>query len=198
MTNPPLQLSVITPTFQRPALLALCLRQFQAQSVGDLTCEQIVVSDGPDPAARFLVEQAGARYLELPAPRGRQGAWARDYALGHARGEYVCFWDDDNLYEPHALAALYCAASGVDLGIVRALYRFRKSVGMTALPRFWTGSFRFGDVDTMCVCVRRELALTQPWAVETDEASTEYLWLTRLAARNPTMRYVPITIGVHL
>jgi hypothetical protein len=68
-----IDLTVITATCRRPAQMASCLSQFRSQSLGDLRCEHLVVSNAVDP---------------------------------QARGQYVGFWDDDNLYEPHALARL--------------------------------------------------------------------------------------------
>ena len=134
-------LTVITPTHRRPAQLANCLSQFQQQSVGHLRCEHLVVSDGIDPHARTLCEQFSARYVERSIPGGQWGSLARDRGIQEARGQYLTFWDDDNLYEPHTLATLYTAASGVDLGIVQTRYRCRTSAGHLVLPRTWSGQF---------------------------------------------------------
>ena len=51
--EPRIDLSVITATWHRPQLLALCLAQFSQQSIGNLRCEHIVVSDGSDDRARL-------------------------------------------------------------------------------------------------------------------------------------------------
>ncbi len=53
------QLSVITATCRRPALLASCLNQFKNQVYSGFTCEHIVVSDGTDSTARFLAARWG-------------------------------------------------------------------------------------------------------------------------------------------
>lgn len=193
-----LDLSVITATCQRPKHLALCLAQFRQQSVGSLRVEHLVVSDGPDPYARLLTEAAGAACLELDQPHGQWGAAAKDAGLQHARGRYVCFWDDDNLYEPHALATLFTAASGVDIGIVQCRHLQRKQARRIVLPRRWDGAPRYGDIDTMNVCVRRELALTEPWADGNRRSGEDYRWIQRLHDRGAAIRFVPIVIGEHL
>lgn len=193
-----MQLSVITATCQRPALLGHALQQFRLQSLGDMKCEHIVVSDGPDPMARFLTQRWRARYFETPVRCGHAGAFAKDLGIQQARGEYVCFWDDDNWYAPHALATLLAAAQGVEIGVVRAEHRLRKRIGMVTVPRQWCGEFRPGDIDTMCVCVQRVLAARETWGDDCDRPGTDFRWLAKLTAYHPAIRYVPVTIGMHL
>lgn len=193
-----MELSVITATRQRPAFLAHCLEQFRNQSTGGLRCEHVVVSDGPDAMARELARRVKARYLELDVPLGQWGAFAKDLGVQQARGEYVCFWDDDNIYFPHALATLYASAVGTDVGVARTGHRLRRRPGLTTLPRRWEGRFVKGDIDTMCVCVRTELARTERWGQETNEPGTDYHWLHRLQVRGASIRYVPIVIGAHV
>lgn len=188
----------MTATFRRPALLAHCLRQFAQQSLGGVVCEQIVVSDGPDPIAQHQARQARARFLELPAPRGHAGAFAKDAGIVAAAGEYVCFWDDDNHYEPHALATMYATISGVDVGVVRARHRLRKRPGSVLIPRRWSGEFVPGDVDTMCVIVRTSLARQELWGDDNPHCGTDHRWLTRLRQHQPRIRFVPVCIGEHL
>ncbi|MEZ6066059.1 MAG: glycosyltransferase family A protein [Planctomycetaceae bacterium] len=119
-------ISVITATRQRPKHLEACLHHFRQQSLGGLRAEHIVVSDGPDDYARRQVQSYGARYDQLPESAGQWGAAAKDRGIELARGRYVCFWDDDNWYEPHALATLYTTAFGFDIGVVQCRYLRRK------------------------------------------------------------------------
>ncbi|RLS54754.1 MAG: glycosyltransferase family 2 protein [Planctomycetota bacterium] len=195
-----MDLSVITPTCQRPAQLANCLQQFRSQSRGDLLCEHLVVSDGVDPQARSLAKYWGARYIERSSTGGQWGSLARDTGIAAARGRYLCFWDDDNLYEPHALATLWAAAREVDIGVVQTRYRCRQRPCMIPIPRHWTGTFQAGNVDTMCICVRREIAQRESWEQLRPPASpaTDWHWLHRLQQHTTRIRFVPITIGWHL
>jgi GT2 family glycosyltransferase len=193
-----MHLSVITATCQRPAQLALTLQQFRSQSLGNLQVEQIVVSDGRDDEARFLANRWNARFFELNERCGHAGAFAKDLGIRHAVGEYVCFWDDDNYYEPHALATLYAIAFGSDIGVARTVHRFRKRIGLVTIPRRWTGTFHRGDVDTMCICVKRSLALREPWGDGCSRPGTDFRWLKKLERHQPTVRYAPIVIGHHL
>ena len=194
-----MDLTVITATCQRTAHLANCLAQFRQQSVGNIRCEHLVVSDGIDPHARELCRQFGARYIERPEPGGQWGSLARDVGIREATGRFVCFWDDDNLYEPHALACLFAAAVDVHIGVVQTRYRCRSRPGQIKIPRTWGGSFLPGDVDTMCVCIDREWALKEPWEQPLDpRCTTDWHWLDRLSRHQPQIRFVPVVIGWHL
>ncbi|WP_437192091.1 glycosyltransferase family 2 protein [Planctomicrobium sp. SH527] len=193
-----MDLTVITATRQRPSHLAQCLSQFQIQSSHGIASEQIVVSDGVDRHARGIAGQWGARFCEVPQPLGNAGAGAKDLGVREALGDYVCFWDDDNVYYPHALATLFAAVQGADIGVVRIQHRFRTRPGFVVLPRVWGGEFRKGDVDTMCVCVRRSLALKELWADGLPPPGTDWRWLRRLQRYQPVIRFVPVIIGVHL
>jgi len=91
--------SVIVATYGRPQLLAAALESVLAQAVSDF--EVIVVDDAgpvavgtlPDPRVRAV------RRTENGGP-----AAARNTGLRHARGRYVTFLDDDDLYTPDRLA----------------------------------------------------------------------------------------------
>jgi len=193
-------LTVITATCRRPVQLASCLAQFQKQSLGELRCEHLIVSDGVDPEARWLAGEFGARYVERSEPGGQWGSLARDLGIREARGQYVCFWDDDNLYEPHALATLFTAACGYDIGVVQTRYRCRTRLGQLTIPRRWDGTFRAGDVDTMCICVRRDLAIREVWEQQPPpfRPTTDWHWLNRIERFRPQVRFVPMVIGRHL
>lgn len=193
-----IDLSVITATADRTEHLRRCLAQFGYQHLGSIRCEHIVISDGPDEQARSLCESNGTIYLQLPERRGVWGAFARDLGIQAASGRYVCFWDDDNIYHPHAVATLLETAEGVDIGVVRIRYLFRRSIGSALIPRSWNGRFRLGDVDTMCVCVRRHVALRSKWADGDTRRGEDFRWLHRLQQSGASIRYAPEVIGMHL
>lgn len=179
-----MELSVITATRKRAQSLAHCLRQVREQRVDGIRFEHIVVADEPDKRTRQLCQDADVRYYELREPGGAYGAVAKDYGLALAEGQYCCFWDDDNIYAPHALAVLFASAYGVDVGVVRTRHHVRDGSAVI-LPRSWDGSFQFGDIDTMCVCVRTDLARMEIWGDGNTERGTDYRWLSNLERHQP-------------
>lgn len=98
-------LSVIIPTIGRPSL-ASSIKSFDGQL--GLLDEVIVISDGPNPDIRCLVESAGGRYsyLETPVRMYDWGATPRNIGMTQAHGEYLIFMDDDDTYLPGALATI--------------------------------------------------------------------------------------------
>lgn len=103
-TSPPI-LSIIIPTIGRPSL-AFTIQSLD-QQLGPLD-EVVVVSDGSSPDTRSLVKSAGRKYIYFETP-GRMYDWGgtpRNIGMGRARGEYLIFMDDDDMYLPGGLDAV--------------------------------------------------------------------------------------------
>lgn len=95
--------SIVMPTRNRPRDFALALGSVLAQTCRDL--EVIVVDDGSDDAARaeYARLEAGAppnvRFLRLmQRARGHGHCFARNHGVDAARGRYIGFLDDDDLW----------------------------------------------------------------------------------------------------
>lgn len=109
--------SVIVPTFDRPALLRMAVESVLHQSLPDF--EIIVVDDG------------GTKPIEVPAEprirvvrRDHRGgpAAARNTGIAHARGRFICFLDDDDLYTFHRLEVVAQHLDRTPLVLVWARY----------------------------------------------------------------------------
>lgn len=103
-------MSVILRTKDRPELLAEALASLRAQVFGDF--ETILVNDGA-PLPEALLAPAPGRGLTAvvpPEPGGRTRAL--NAGLAAARGEWVAYLDDDDVYLPGHLAALDKARAG--------------------------------------------------------------------------------------
>jgi GT2 family glycosyltransferase len=106
--------SVVIPTWRRPALLARCLQALCAQSLGAPAYEIIVADDGCEARIERLVALMAAqhphhalRYVPVPGTQGPSGA--RNAGWRRARSPVIAFTDDDTVPEPGWLEA-GCAA----------------------------------------------------------------------------------------
>ena len=94
--------SIIMPTRDRLHLLGRAIDSVVAQSFG--SWELIVVNDGGESIQPLLEgrdAQGRIRCIEFGWSRGQ--AAARNTALAEARGEFICYLDDDDSYLPHHL-----------------------------------------------------------------------------------------------
>lgn len=95
-------ISVVVPTYNHSGLLPATLDSVFAQA--EQPCEVIVVNDGSSDntreALRPLAEAGRIVYIEQ---QNRGQAAARNRGLQAARGEFVAFLDDDDLWPPDRL-----------------------------------------------------------------------------------------------
>src|ERR1700730_180314 len=99
-----MQVSVVIPTRNRPAMLGVAIDSVLAQTFTDY--EIVVVINGPDNAATpqtFEVATAtGCRIVRIE----RAGiAVALNAGIEAARREWIAFLDDDDVWEPNRLEA---------------------------------------------------------------------------------------------
>ncbi|MGD2174661.1 MAG: glycosyltransferase [Candidatus Brocadiaceae bacterium] len=102
MTPP--KVTVLTATYNRPRYLPAAIRSVVAQDMPDW--EMLVINDGGVDVAG-VVEEFGderIRYFDRPENRGK--AACLNFGLERARGEYVAYLDDDDLWYPYHLHAL--------------------------------------------------------------------------------------------
>ncbi len=106
--------SVIVRTRDRPALLGEALASLAAQTLRDF--ETLVVADGGSaPPAALLAPspgEGGLTLLHRAPPHGR--ALALNTGLDAARGRFIAYLDDDDLFLPHHLETLSRFLAGSD------------------------------------------------------------------------------------
>ena len=105
--------SVVIPTRNRSALLAMTLRSVLRQR--NVTLEVIVVDEAStdDTGARLAaIRDPRLRVIHHDAPRGLPAA--RNHGAEEARGEWLAFIDDDDLWAPDKILRQLQAASATD------------------------------------------------------------------------------------
>jgi hypothetical protein len=116
MTPPPTA-SVILPTRDRWPRLRLALRSALNQTVRDI--EVIVVDDGSrDETPVQLAAIDDPRVVVLRSARSEGVARARNAALARARGRWIAFLDDDDLWAPWKLERQLAVAAETDADFV--------------------------------------------------------------------------------
>jgi len=101
-------ISVIVPTYCRPAPLRRCIVSLASQAYPREAFEVIVVDDGGNPPAAGSLPADLVRdvSLVLLCQPHRGAAAARALGLAHTRGQIVAFLDDDCTVPPDYLAAM--------------------------------------------------------------------------------------------
>lgn len=97
--------SVIVPTYNRPEMLGECLNSIRNQTYSNL--EVLVVNDGGQEVKEIVSnfnENGNVRYLSHSTNRGL--AAARNSGIRAAKGKYVAYLDDDDVYYPHHIEIL--------------------------------------------------------------------------------------------
>ncbi|HEX7079858.1 MAG TPA: glycosyltransferase [Gammaproteobacteria bacterium] len=116
------RVSVVVPSYHRPALLERCLAALARQDFPAADYELVVVHDGPSEPARRLVAEWGRRFdrdggpaLRYVEPEHGGPAAARNAGWRAAAAEIVAFTDDDTLPDPSWLrCALDAFSADVD------------------------------------------------------------------------------------
>jgi glycosyltransferase involved in cell wall biosynthesis len=104
---PPLDISVIIPTYLREAQLLEAIGSVLKQR--EVSFEIIVVDDSAAGSARNAtasLKDPRVHYMLRPEPSGGRPALVRNDGARIARGRYLYFLDDDDLLEPDALSEM--------------------------------------------------------------------------------------------
>lgn len=181
-------LSIVVPS-NRPQTLAHVLGYINTQEATGIDFEIVLIQEADD-FTPFTHLRYGPNFSIIrQAPQHDNGASARDRGTIEAKGKYLVFWDDDNIYYPHAAASLFCTAVGHDVGIVRVRHQ---GLVIPSGPRI-----KAGDIDSMCFCVKKELAVRVKWA-DGQGRYNDFRWLTRLLCLTEHVNRSPVIIGEHL
>lgn len=156
--------SVVVPTHNRPEMLAEALASVRAQTFTDY--EIIVVSNGEGARQRLSYDVAQTYQARHYAwPEGNVSA-ARNFGIAVAKGEWIAFLDDDDLWLPSKLELQIEAAEriGVDMITCDCIEMFsdgREKIRQDRVPKGWSyvralSWQRWGTLPSM-VMVRRSV-----------------------------------------
>jgi glycosyltransferase involved in cell wall biosynthesis len=162
--------------------------------------EIIVVVDGPDPeTVQALKAREDERLRIIALEENVGGSEARNIGVRAARGEWVAFLDDDDLWVPEKLETqvMLAANSQADYPIVSSRLIERGPKGDRLLPRrlymsgesvgdylFCRHSFAYGDgmLQTSTLLTKRNLLLDAPF-LKGLKRHQDWDWLLKVAGR---------------
>jgi glycosyltransferase involved in cell wall biosynthesis len=125
--------SVVIPTFGRPALVTRAVRDALAQTFADL--EVVVIIDGDDPATVEALRAVGDPRLRVIVNAEKKGAGpTRDAGVGASRGRWIAFLDDDDEWDPTKLEKQVAAVADDPMTICTTLSRVVNAAGTLIRP----------------------------------------------------------------
>jgi len=98
------KVTVLTPTYNRPDYLPEAVRSVVNQRFTDW--EMLVINDGGVDVADIVAEVGDERVTYLNRPQNRGKAACLNLGLERARGEYIAYLDDDDIWYPNHLGTL--------------------------------------------------------------------------------------------
>jgi glycosyltransferase involved in cell wall biosynthesis len=113
MTKVPL-VSVVIPTHNRPDMLHEAIASVRAQTFSDY--EVIVVCNGAN--SRDLARYATITGIDLIVTNRKGIGLALNIGIEAARGEWIAFLDDDDLWEPNKLEMQLQVANSANADVI--------------------------------------------------------------------------------
>ncbi|MBD2387134.1 glycosyltransferase family 2 protein [Cylindrospermum sp. FACHB-282] len=181
--------SVIIPTYQRGHIVSQAINSVLAQTYSDY--EIIVINDGSQDNTSQVLAQFSDHHRITAIHQANQGlSAARNAGIRSAKGKYIAFLDDDDLWEPQKLEkqiSVLEANPGIGLIYSDSLF-FSDKRGLfpgsynTAFPTpnlqvLWT-LFRYNYIPVLTVIVRRDCLDKVGLFDETLRCCEDYdLWL---------------------
>ena len=109
--TPAPKVSVLMPTYNRAGLIRESLESVLKQSFRDF--ELVLINDGGDREVEALLEELREPRLRYAYAEHRGLAHALNLGIAEARGRYLAFLDDDDVYFPEHLERLTAAAESL-------------------------------------------------------------------------------------
>jgi len=106
-------LSIIIPTYNRPALLKTAIQSVLAQTNDNW--ELIIIDDGSNPKANVVIKEFNDSRITYFYQENKGRSIARNKGISLAQGKYIAFLDDDDVYDKNFCAAVSEEEEGEDV-----------------------------------------------------------------------------------
>lgn len=133
-----IKVSVIVPVYNAKEYLLQAAEGIKNQTLQEI--EIIYVDDGSTDGSWKLLEEIkkGDNRVQILHQQNSYAGVARNNGLDHAKGEYVVFWDSDDIFLPEALEEMYlkCEEDNADICICGASHYDEKSGRTMAISTY--------------------------------------------------------------
>jgi GT2 family glycosyltransferase len=117
-----LRASIIIPTYNRAPYLSTCLRALASQKADPKIFEIIIIDNNSTDNTPVVILDFAQSHSNLSIKylheKNQGAAIARNRAMAEARGEILCFLDDDTVPPPDWLAAMEAGFASPNVGCV--------------------------------------------------------------------------------
>lgn len=182
--------SIIIPTYNRARFLSRTIQSVLAQTCEDW--ELVIVDDGSVDDTRQVVASFHDSRIRYVYQENAERSAARNNGIRHATGEWICFLDSDDEYQPEHLIELYhyitsqkittgLTATGIKIrtGDVLIEKPFLTIPSENILKEIWTKFL----IPTQ-VCVHRKIIQNNQFDIRYRLWEDTHLWL-RIVASHP-------------
>jgi glycosyltransferase involved in cell wall biosynthesis len=195
------EVSIITSTYNRPKELERAIKSVDAQSFTDW--EHIIVHDGtPSKETHEIIKKYTSdkrTFYALPKNYGNHTK-PKNEGIKQAKGEYICYLDDDCEYMPNFVDTLKLELelSGVDVvyGDERMFKDEKDRRGEPAISLDFSGQFllKRSFIDTNVAFHRREAVFDIGGWDETLPRFADWNLFVRMAKWGKSFKHVPIFV----
>lgn len=125
-----IKLSFIVPIYQVEKYLRKCVDSLLNQDVSPSEYEIVLVDDGGKDACPQICEEYAATYPNIRVIHRENGGLsaARNSGIAVAQGEYICFVDSDDYWQPNVLGGLMAQIERDNLDVLRFHLQYVKIV----------------------------------------------------------------------
>lgn len=194
--------SIIIPTYNRAALLPKTIESILQQTYTNF--EVIIVDDGStDNTEEILKPLLSNKVIYLKKINGERAA-ARNYGTQHANGQYINWFDSDDIMLPtHLQQAAKMIQQLNKPEIIAQAYLHQHHTGKIIKTFTYPGTqlnnilYLGNPIANSPVIVRRDIALANPFNEDRDLSGSEdyELWL-RIGAQYPIYASNNITVAI--
>jgi glycosyltransferase involved in cell wall biosynthesis len=196
-------ITIVTPASRNVRYLSRLVRDFRNQTLPKNLYEHIIVYDGKPPEDVLLFMEAhkndyDLKFVWIDKDMGDMkqspGTNPRNHGISLAKGEYICFADDDDRYKDTYCEMLVSGVSEKAITVVQMscqesrIYRNGNPRHIVLVPEVGLSEFPvICHVGTPCFVLPRRWALEDPWRHEPEH---DFRFIKRIVEKHRPQIYM--------